>query len=470
MELKVKSVKKLVKKIIKFPQYKIVYGAIISPVSDTKANIFPDGALLLRLNEKTQTEYIIEAAGEKSFVQKKLKALIKSIEKSNNKITTIEQIDFGRKIIIPSFFDVHFHWVQDEVSLMPKDSLLDWLSNYTWPYENKFEDKQFTSRKAEEFSKKLISVGTLGGAIYGSIHSHTVDAALEKFVGEFIVGNVLMTMNSPDYLTQTSKDAQVLISKLSKKYASKYAITPRFAPTTDPATMKKAAKLSRKYQSFIQTHLSENLREIEWVLDIYRNQFKDFKDVSSYVDIYKKANILTDKTIMAHAIYLSDEELKVLKKTKTKIAHCPTSNAPVKDLGLGSGLFDFKRIEKYKIDWALASDIGGGPYLSMLDVINSFVEQNRKKKIKEATYVKGLYRSTVAGAKLLKIGDRVGQLKKGYDANFLVLDFSVKKIGQGVSNCDVEKLLEKMIRRPHSKRNEYMKIVEKVFYRGQQLH
>src|SRR5690606_22197023 len=133
---------------------------------------------------------------------------------------------------------------------------------------------------------------------------------------------------------------------------------------------------------FKQTHLSETRAEIDFTLSLYREKFPEFKKVRSYTEIYEKVGMLGKRSPMGHAIHLSAAELKTLSQTKTAIVHCPTSNAPIKDLGLGSGLFDFRRTEKARVRWALGSDIGGGPFLCMLDVMRSFVEQNRRKGIK----------------------------------------------------------------------------------------
>ena len=91
---------------------------------------------------------------------------------------------------------------------------------------------------------------------------------------------------------------------------------------------------------------------------------------------------------MGHGIYLSDEELKILSKSKTAIAHCPTSNAPVRDRGLVRGFLTLKKPKKPKLNGLCGSDIGGGPFLSMFDVINSFVKQNKRKKFGGAPSLK----------------------------------------------------------------------------------
>ncbi|OUR97193.1 guanine deaminase [Halobacteriovorax marinus] len=430
------------------PLYKIILCNILNPKSDKSCQFIKNGALVLK---RSVSGYkIVEIGTEKKILP------------AYASKRSIEVMDTLGKTCIPAFFDTHFHWVQDDVRLMPKKNLLEWLSNYTWPYEAKFKDRSYSKNKAMKFAEELVSVGTLGGACYASIHAHTADDALKNFVGDFVVGNVLMTMESPKYLTQTKKQALKLVEKQTKKYKERYAVTPRFAPTTHPDVMKEAAKMARASKSFIQTHLSETKNEIDYVLGLYKN-IKGFENVKTYTDIYLKSKILGAKTIMGHGIYLSKEELQTLSKTGTSIAHCPTSNAPVKQLGLGSGLFDFKRAEKLGIDWSLASDIGGGPFVSMFDVMQSYVAQNEKAKVKGATYTKALYRATVAGARALKLEKTHGSLDTGKFANFILVQSPKDLSGK------TEDVLKRIISKHKSSRKFYDKMVEQTFYKGESI-
>jgi guanine deaminase len=212
--------------------------------------------------------------------------------------------------------------------------------------------------------------------------------------------------------------------------------------------------------------LSETKGEIEYVLSLYK-QVPGFEDVKTYTEIYDRCGFLTPKTIMGHGIYLSDGECRLLKKRKTAIAHCPTSNAPVKQNGLGSGLFNFKKIESFKIPWALGSDIGGGPYLSMFDVIESFVAQNHKKKIKEATYTKAFYRSTIAGAKILGLEKQVGTISKDKEANFIIVPMSKKT--KNTDKVGAEEVLKDLVYPLRNKREKYQELVLETYHLGQQV-
>lgn len=429
----------------------VVFACILNPKTDKKCQLIKDGALVLAPKKKAGEQiYVIEDIGPRNRVVKKLK-------------DGFQVLDYSKQIIMPSFFDMHFHWVQDDVREMPKDSLLEWLDRYTFPTERKFNNKAYSKKQSKFFFNRMIETGTLGGACYSSIHEHTLDDAMSNVKGDFVIGNVLMTINSPKFLTQKKEDAIALVDRLVAKYGKRYALTPRFAIATDPETMKETGRIAKKKKCFIQTHLSETPNEIDFVTGLYQGM-KGFEKIKNYTEIYKKVGLLGSRTIMGHGIHLKPEELKMLSTSKTAIAHCPTSNAPIKENGLGSGLFNFKMIEKAKIRWALGSDIGGGPILSMFDVIRSFVDQNKKAKVSGATYTKALYRSTLAGAQILEMDKVKGNLDIGKEANFIVLPKMTLK-----AEDDVESVMKRLINKGRKNRIDYDSLVEKVFFKGELL-
>ncbi|MBT6326577.1 MAG: amidohydrolase family protein, partial [Bdellovibrionales bacterium] len=243
---------------------------------------------------------------------------------------------------------------------------------------------------------------------------------------------------------------------LSEKYTDRYALTPRFALTATPNLMKESSTIAKNNNSFIQTHLSETTFEISKTLEHIKS-YPGYQDVKSYTEIYERCAHLGAKTILGHGVHLSDEEWNILKSTDTVIAHCPSSNAPISDLGLGSGLFDFSKAEEFGVRWALATDIGGGPFLSMFDVMESFVNQNKGNS--NATYIKSLFRSTLAGAQILQIDDITGNLEPGKWANFICIN----KPKQEFNNT--EDLLSSLINN-NTSREEYLNLIESTYYQG----
>lgn len=353
------------------------------------------------------------------------------------------RIDKSPGLLMPAFFDVHFHWVQDDVREMPKVSLIEWLENYTFPEECRYGDPAFARLKAEHFWKRILSVGTIGGLCYSSIHDVALDEAMRVAPEDFIIGNVLMTMNCPPALRQTVAEAKRSVHENAGRYGGRYICTPRFAPTTGPEVMSASAEAAAKYECFQQTHLDETEQEIEWVLGIYRD-IPGFEDVRHYTDIYSRVGMLGSKTVLGHCIYLEDTEWELMAESGSRIASCPTSNAPINQLGLGSGLFNFRKAESYGVPWALASDIGGGPFLSMFDVMRSFVEQNRAADQADASYSKALHRSTYKGAQLMDMEKDRGKLAEGFYLDAIRVDMPTGDFRSGDAEPVIEAVIQKM--------------------------
>lgn len=426
--------------------YRLVFADILNPVSDSRCQLLRNAALVLK---KTKQGYIISELGRRA-----------DIERIYKRKRSIEKFDFSNNVILPGFFDMHFHWVQDKVCQMPKESLLSWLQDYTWPYEHTFKNRRVSLARAKKMQRALLEAGTLGGMTYASTHSHTVDHALTNFTGYFLAGNVAMTMHSPSYLLQTEEEAIMCAEEGFKTFGSRYVATPRFAPTAHPEVMAALASLRRHYNGFVQTHLSETRQEVKWVLSIFK-KWKGFHDVKSYLEIYDRVGLVTERAIFGHSIYLSDEEWRLMRLRKAAVAHCPTSNAPLSQQGLGSGLFDFERADKEKVRWMLATDIGAGPFLSMIDVMRSFVKQNEKRKKKGATFTRALARCTIHSARFLGIEKKAGNLSVDREANFLVLPAVAEK-----KNETAESVLRSLFDEQLKSREDCLQQVQQSWYRG----
>ncbi|MBH53550.1 MAG: guanine deaminase [Opitutaceae bacterium] len=425
-------------------EIRAIRGAWLNPVSDESCEYFPNGILLV---QKRNGWWKIKELG----TAKEL------IEKHRLEEYRIEN-EAG--LLMPPFFDMHFHWVQDEVREMPKTSLLEWLVKYTFPKEEEFSDPDFAEEKAQCFWQRILSTGTIGGLCYSSIHKTAFEAAMRHAGDYFKVGNVLMTMNSPRALKQSKDEAIELNRWASEGYGRFHVGSPRFAPTTAPEVIAASAGEAKSFGGFLQTHMCETHQEIEWVKSIYR-ELPGFEDIETYIEIYERTGFLGPKTVLGHCIHLTDAEWKLMAETDTVVASCPTSNGPLDERGLGSGLFDFRRADQEGVRWVLATDIGGGPYLSMLDVMASFVRQNRAQGIEGATHVQALYRSTLAGAKILGI-DSKGSFAEDNDVDYV----AVKMDRESLDASDAEVVLGKCLSKTLDNRESYESAILKTVLEG----
>jgi guanine deaminase len=168
--------------------------------------------------------------------------------------------------------------------------------------------------------------------------------------------------------------------------------------------MRQVGKIARERGAFVQSHLSENVDEIRWVRSL-------FPDLPSYAAIYDAAGILSDRSIMAHCIHLSPEEVGLLARRRAKVAFCPYSNRTLR-----SGTMPYSTLRDAGLKIGLGTDVAGGPSLSMMEQIEQAIEA---VKITDA---EALFLATLGGARVLGLEDRIGSLEPGKDADFVVLD------------------------------------------------
>jgi cytosine/adenosine deaminase-related metal-dependent hydrolase len=98
-------------------------------------------------------------------------------------------------------------------------------------------------------------------------------------------------------------------------------ITPRFAISCTPELLRGLSELAEAYNPplHIQTHISENLDEVTKMGELFPGN-------TSYADVYDSFGLLGQKTILAHAVHLGDDEIDIIAKKEAGISHCPTSN------------------------------------------------------------------------------------------------------------------------------------------------
>ncbi len=269
------------------------------------------------------------------------------------------------------------------------------------------------------FINELLKNGTTSALVFGTVHPESIDALFEEALEKnmrMIAGKVMMDRNAPDYLLDTPessyRDSKALIQKWHNRKRLQYAITPRFAPTSTREQLAVAGKLKAEFPDvYVQTHLSENKNEVEWVKSL-------FPEHDDYFAVYEHYGLTGDRSVFAHAIHLTEREWGAFEQTDSVIASCPTSN-----LFLGSGLFNLEKAEQKNIRVGLGTDIGAGTSFSQFQTLNEAykVQQLQDKKL---SAFKGLFLATLGGARSLSIDDKVGNFAVGKEADFVVLDWA----------------------------------------------
>jgi len=326
-------------------------------------------------------------------------------------------IDMRHLLTLPGFIDSHVHASQQNIIAAFGEQLMDWLNAYTFPEETRFAELDYAEQETERFMEALLAHGTTTALIFCTSFKHSVSLLFEQALKRnmrVIAGKVLMDRNAPQALLDKSHgiaDTQALIERYHGKKRLGYAITPRFAGTSTREQLCAAGDLAEQYPDvWIQTHLSENKAEVAWTNGL-------FTEAKDYLDIYQRAGLLkNERSVFAHGIHLSDDELKRLAASKSSIAFCPSSN-----LFLGSGLLDLQRLRHFGVQYSIASDVGAGTSLcqfrSMADAYKVCQMTGYTLSAREA-----YYRTTLGAAKALGLSDYIGNLSPGKEADFVMIN------------------------------------------------
>ncbi len=364
---------------------------------DENARYFDDGLLVIEDGK-------IAAAGDYSL-------LIKTMPED------LPVEDFSNCYILPGFVDAHVHSVQTMAIASDGGELLDWLRNHIFANERQFENAGYAYEHTRFFFHQLLKNGTTTASIFPSVHPISAEAVFEiasELKMCIIAGKTMMDRNAPEYLLESPQKAydnsKILIEKWHKKYRLHYAVTPRFALTSSPEAFRMASSLLKEFEHlYLQTHISENETEVMMVKGI-------FPVNHNYLNVYDSFGLLTDRTLLGHGIYLSEEELQRIAEVGSAIVHCPSSN-----LFLGSGLFDFEKVINHKINLAMGSDVGAGTRFSMLTNLREAYKIAALRKRKLHPY-QAIYFATLGGARALKLDGEIGSFEPGKAADFVVLD------------------------------------------------
>ena len=331
-----------------------------------------------------------------------------------------ERHDHRGRLVLPGFIDTHVHSAQIDVIASFGSQLLDWLETYTFPAELRNADPAHAEAGAALFLDALLAHGTTSAVVFPTVHKGAADAlfaAAQARGMRLVAGKVLMDRNAPpnlcDDVVQAERDCLDLIARWHGRDRLAYAVTVRFAPTSTPAQLAMAGRLlASRPGLYMQTHVAENRDEVRWVREL-------FPEARSYLDVYARAGLLGPRSVLAHGIWLDDEDRALLHTSGAQIAHSPSSN-----LFLGSGLFGWRAAEAAGAALSLASDVGGGTSLSMLRTMADAYKVQALAG-ERLTAWKALHAATRGAAQALGLAHEIGSLQAGCVADVCVWDWAV---------------------------------------------
>lgn len=313
----------------------------------------------------------------------------------------------ARAMVVAAFWDPHVHLPQLELAGRHREPLLAWLERRVFPAEAGLRDPRRAAQAAERFFRALGEAGTAGAGVFGAPFPAAAAPALETAAKRRIpvrLGPALMDLGPPELAGARGPLLQGL-QRLAGRFGTAVAVAPRFALSCSRELLAACGRIARARRAFVFTHLAETRDEVREV---------ERRFGRSYTEVYDEAGLLGPRTLLGHGIHLSRAELALIARRRSWLVHCPTSNE-----ALGSGRMPLEEIRRAGVRWCLASDVGAGPDLCLLDVIESFLRVHKGRA--RTTAAEAYRRATIEAARALGFRRR-GSLVPGYRADFLLID------------------------------------------------
>lgn len=333
--------------------------------------------------------------------------------------------DYGERIIVPGLTDLHVHGPQYSFRGLGMDlELLDWLNTRTFPEEAKYSDREYAQKAYRMFAEDMKRGGTTRACIFGTLHREATVELMDLMEATGIktmVGKVNMDRNCPEILVEESAEKSVeetllWLEEIEGRYKNTQPIlTPRFIPTCTDELMEKLKGIQEQYQLPVQSHLSENKGEIDWVKELC--PWSEF-----YGDAYDHFGLFGGnvKTIMAHCVWSGEAETERMRERGVYVAHCPQSNT-----NLSSGVAPVRAYLDKGLNIGLGSDVAGGSNASIFRAMADAIQVSKLRwrlqdeSLKPLTVEEAFYLGTRGGGSFF---GKVGSFEEDYEFDALVLN------------------------------------------------
>jgi 5-methylthioadenosine/S-adenosylhomocysteine deaminase len=331
----------------------------------------------------------------------------------------IETIDGRGRLLLPGFIQTHVHLCQTLFRGAADDlSLIDWLKKRIWPMEAA-HTRDSLSASALLGLSEMIRGGTTCALTMETVrHTDVVFEAVEQTGFRATVGKCMMDKGDgvPAALTEKTESAIAESVALIEAWHNRAngriraCFAPRFAVSCTRELLERVAALARERSVMVHTHASENRDEIALV---------ESETGRRNIEYLNELGIVGPHVLLAHCVWLNDDEIEIIARTRTRVAHCPSSN-----LKLGSGIAPVPEMIERGISVSLGSD--GAPCNNRLDM---FTEMRTAALIQKARLgpqslpaLDVLKMATVEGARALGLDREIGSIEVGKLADLILIN------------------------------------------------
>ncbi|WP_235439077.1 guanine deaminase [Candidatus Rhodobacter oscarellae] len=328
---------------------------------------------LLHSPERGQIERIPDA-----LVSVDGDGMITSVAQYSAAKTTPDTIDLrGQGVLIPGLVDLHIHAPQFPQLGMALDvPLEDWLLRYTFPLEARYADLDFATEVYGAMVRRLLAGGTTTAVYFATIHAASSLRLAEICVElgqRALVGRV--AMDDPESCPEYYRDADAktaikdtadfitAVRAIPNNTLVEATVTPRFIPACSDEALAGLGQLAAEMNAPIQTHCSES----DW-----EHHFVHARCGMSDTFALDSFGLLTRRTVLAHAGFIDDDDMDLIRARGAGIAHCPLSNTY-----FANAAFPLRHALEKSVRVGLGTDISGGPSAFLLDNARAAVATSR---------------------------------------------------------------------------------------------
>ena len=336
------------------------------------------------------------------------------ISKINNSTANADNCTFidGRgKFAVPGFINAHTHASMTLLRSYSDDkALMDWLNKDIWPIEAKMNNRDIRAG-AELAAVEMIKSGTTTFADMYGPNMEEVAQVVEKSGMRGVLCRGLIGVFNGDEKLATNVE-------LFKNWhgAANGRIKVMFGPhaiyTCPPDYLKKVAKTAAELGAEIHIHMNETQDEINGcVKDYGKRPF----------EVVAETGLFDLGTLAAHCVYLSDNEIEIIKAKKIRVAHNPGSN-----MKLASGIAPVPRLLRESVTVGLGTDgASSNNNLDMLEEIKLAALLHKVDTLNplEIPAFEAVKMATEYGAAAVGI-ENIGKLEAGYKADIVLFDMS----------------------------------------------
>ncbi|MBQ5659393.1 MAG: amidohydrolase family protein [Peptococcaceae bacterium] len=339
--------------------------------------------------------------------------------------------DYSDCLIVPGMIDLHIHAPQYAFRGMCMDlELMDWLNRYTFPEEAKYMELEYAERAYAIFVNALKASATTRAVVFATRHRPATELLMKLMEESGLasyVGKVNMDREAAEVLVEESaavsaSETVQWIEAVKEKYTNtKPILTPRFIPCCSDTLMEHLRQIQMAYGLPVQSHLSESPGEIDFV-HFLRPDNAFYGEAYNDYDLFgKNEDNQTDvKTVMAHCVWSTDEEIDLMRKNGVFVAHCPASN-----MNLSSGIAPIRKYLDLGMNIGLGTDVAGGHSDSIFRAITDAIQVSKMywryvdQTMKPITFPEAFYMATLGGGAFF---GAVGSFAEGYAFDAVVLD------------------------------------------------